>query len=72
MKDYGVNFRLQIKDREDIPMKTILEFLRDEDGLTMIEYAVAGGVLALGAAAAFTTLGTSVKGKIDGLDAAIQ
>ena len=52
--------------------KTILEFLKDEDGLTMIEYAVAGGVLALGAAAAFTTLGNSVKGKIDGLDDAVN
>ena len=52
-------------------MKSILEFLKDEDGLTMIEYAVAGGVIALGAATAFSTLGTAVEGKIDGITTAV-
>ena len=45
-------------------MKMILDFLREEEGLTMIEYAVAGGVIALGAATAFGNLGTAVEDKL--------
>ncbi len=48
-------------------MKKILEFLREEEGLTMIEYAVAGGVIALGAATAFGELGTAVGTKVGAL-----
>lgn len=49
-------------------MKTeILKFLRDEDGLTMVEYAIAGGLITLGAVAAFTALGTAVDNKIDSI-----
>lgn len=51
--------------------KQIMKFLRDEDGLTMVEYAVAGGLITLGAVAAFTTLGTSVSGKITEINAAV-
>jgi len=46
-------------------MKMILDFLREEEGLTMIEYAVAGGVITLGAAAAFGLLGDAVTAKVD-------
>lgn len=45
-------------------MKMIMKFLRDEEGLTMIEYAVAGGLITLGAVAAFTGLGKAVGDKI--------
>ena len=45
-------------------MKNLLAFLRDEQGLTMIEYAVAGGLITLGAVVAFTDLGTAVGTKI--------
>jgi len=48
-------------------MKMIKDFLRDEDGLTMIEYAIAGGVIALGASAAFTSLGTNISTKLDAI-----
>jgi len=72
MKDYGIDFRLVKTYREDIAMKTILEFLRDEDGLTMIEYAIAGGVIALGAAAAFGTLNTSISGKVGEMAGAVD
>ena len=45
--------------------KQIKKFLRDEDGLTMVEYAVAGGLITLGAVAAFGDLGDAVGTKID-------
>ena len=48
-------------------MNTLLAFLRDEEGLTMVEYAVAGGLVTLAAVAAFTALGTNVAAKIQAL-----
>jgi pilus assembly protein Flp/PilA len=47
----------------------ILSFLKDEEGLTMVEYAIAGALVAAGAVAAFTTLGTNVTTKINELAA---
>lgn len=38
----------------------VMKFVEDEDGLTIVEYAVAGGLITLAVAAAFTTLGTNV------------
>ncbi len=43
----------------------IMKFVRDEEGLTMVEYAVAGGLITAGAVAAFTLLGEEVSGMID-------
>jgi pilus assembly protein Flp/PilA len=43
----------------------ILAFLREETGLTTVEYAVAGGIIVVGLIAAFTTLGGKVKTRID-------
>jgi pilus assembly protein Flp/PilA len=37
-----------------------MKFVKDEDGLTIVEYAVAGGLITLAVAAAFTTLGTNI------------
>lgn len=49
-------------------MKTaILKFLREEEGLTMVEYAIAGALVAGGAVAAFTNLGTAIAGRIGDL-----
>lgn len=45
-------------------MNKILAFFREEQGLTMIEYAVAGGLITLGAVAAFGELGTAIGAKI--------
>jgi pilus assembly protein Flp/PilA len=41
--------------------------LKDEEGLTMVEYAIAGALVAAGSVAAFTTLGTAIVTKIDAL-----
>jgi pilus assembly protein Flp/PilA len=45
-------------------LKYPVAFLRDDEGLTMVEYAVAGSLITLAAATAFTTLGTNVATKI--------
>ena len=42
-----------------------LAFIRDEEGLTMVEYAVAGGLILVGAVAAFSTVGFQVDRVID-------
>jgi pilus assembly protein Flp/PilA len=41
-------------------LKYLVAFLRDQDGLTMVEYAIAGTLITLTAVLAFTNLGTAV------------
>lgn len=49
-------------------LNTMLKaFWQEETGLTMVEYAVAGTLITLGAAAAFGSLGTAVETQIDGI-----
>ena len=50
----------------------IKTFLRDKDGLTIVEYAVAAALITLGVAAAFLALGGTVNTTILALDAAIN
>ena len=60
-------------------MKSIIAFLiqefralaRDEKGLTMVEYAIAGGVIAAAAVTAFSTLGGDGATKFGTLSTAI-
>ena len=40
--------------------KKILQFLHDEDGLTTVEYAVAGAMITAAVVAAFVSLGDQV------------
>ncbi|NNB44315.1 Flp family type IVb pilin [Pseudomonas chlororaphis] len=51
---------------------SIIKFTKDEDGLTIVEYAVAGGLITLGAVAAFITLGGNVATAITSLGCAVQ
>ncbi|AVO60802.1 Flp family type IVb pilin [Pseudomonas sp. 22526] len=51
---------------------SVLAFIADEDGLTIVEYAVAGGLITLGAVAAFVTLGGNVATAITSLGCAVQ
>ena len=44
---------------------------KDEQGLSMVEYAVAGGLIAAAAVGAFTTLGNAVVNKIGNISSAI-
>jgi pilus assembly protein Flp/PilA len=54
-------------------IKTSLRaFIKDENGLTIVEYAVAGGLITLGAVAAFITLGGNVSTAITSLGCAVQ
>ncbi len=45
----------------------LAKFLKDEEGLTMVEYAVAGTLVTAGAVAAFTSLGTNIAGAVNRL-----
>lgn len=50
-------------------LKYLRAFLREEEGLTMVEYAIAGSLVAAGAVTIFGTLGTNVSTKISSLAA---
>ena len=47
-----------------IMKREILKFLKEEEGLTMVEYAIAGAMVAAGAVVAFSLLGGAVKAQI--------
>lgn len=47
---------------------TVVKFLRDERGLTTVEYAVAGGLIALAVVGAFQALGVTVGQVITQID----
>jgi pilus assembly protein Flp/PilA len=49
----------------------LMKFLRDEDGLTAVEYAVAGSLVAAIVVGGFTLLGGAVDGVINFLAGAI-
>ena len=49
----------------------IQKFIDDEGGLTVVEYAVAGGLIAAAVVVAFTTLGGTVAGVITAIDLAL-
>jgi len=50
----------------------ISQFAKDEDGLTIVEYAVAGGLVTVAVAAMFVTLGGEVNTKITALCTAVK
>ncbi len=50
--------------------KNFLAMLRDEDGATLVEYALIVSLIAIAAVAALQNLGTKVKGPLS--DAATQ
>ena len=47
------------------------KFLQDEKGLTTVEYAVAGGLIAATIILAFATLGTTVSDEVNALEAVV-
>ena len=52
--------------------KVAKDFWNDEEGLTAVEYAVAGGLIATAVVTAFKTLGVTVQGVIEGINTAIN
>jgi pilus assembly protein Flp/PilA len=51
--------------------KTLIAFLRDEEGLTTVEYAIAGGLVGAGVILAFDLLGVEVARVIDDITGAL-
>ena len=52
-------------------MNKIVAFMREEEGLTTVEYAIAGGLVGAAVIAAFTNLGTQVGRVIGGIVTAL-
>jgi pilus assembly protein Flp/PilA len=52
--------------------QSVVAFLRDEEGLTVVEYAIAGGLVGLGVIVAFTDLGEEVARIINAIVAELQ
>ncbi|WP_349569629.1 Flp family type IVb pilin [Azotobacter salinestris] len=51
---------------------SVMKFIKDEEGLTIVEYAVAGGLITVAVVAAFLALGSQVNTKIEALCAAVK
>ncbi|WP_095078773.1 Flp family type IVb pilin [Pseudomonas sp. Irchel s3h17] len=51
---------------------SVLKFVKDEDGLTIVEYAVAGGLITVAVAATFILLGDAVEKQIAALCKAVN
>lgn len=51
--------------------QAVIDFIREEEGLTVVEYAIAGGLVGLAVVTAFTSLGTAVAAKIQEIITAI-
>lgn len=52
-------------------MNPLVAFVRDESGLTTVEYAVAGALISLAVIGAFTLLGTNVANIINAIAAVL-
>jgi len=50
----------------------LVKFAKEEDGLTSVEYAVAGALVVAGLIGAFTALGTAVEARINALAGVIN
>jgi pilus assembly protein Flp/PilA len=49
----------------------LVQFIKEEEGLTTVEYAVAGTLIALAVVAAFTQLGETVGDSINAIESVI-
>ena len=53
-------------------MEMIVKFVKEDEGLTMVEYAIAGGLVGAGAILAFNLLGAQVARIITEIMTALQ
>ncbi|MET0656793.1 MAG: Flp family type IVb pilin [Steroidobacteraceae bacterium] len=51
--------------------QAVMAFIREEEGLTVVEYAVAGGLISAVVVASFRALGVTVDGIIAGINTAL-
>lgn len=66
------NFSSEVGEMTFQTIKTaVMKFVEDEDGLTVVEYAVAGGLISLAVVAAFEALGLTVASVIGQINTAI-
>jgi pilus assembly protein Flp/PilA len=65
------NLHYQEKYKMNQIMNKIRDFINEEEGLTTVEYAVAGTLIALAVIAAFTQLGEQVGNNINAIDSKI-
>jgi pilus assembly protein Flp/PilA len=66
-----LHLNVNYSQRREKMKKFILDFLREEEGLTTVEYAVAGSLVAAAVVLAFTALGDGVKDVINTLTTAV-
>jgi pilus assembly protein Flp/PilA len=52
--------------------QAVMNFIREEEGLTIVEYAIAGGLISVLVATAFSDLGEAVLAVIQGLIVAVN
>jgi pilus assembly protein Flp/PilA len=52
-------------------MKKLLRFLKDEEGVTAIEYGLIAALIAVGIIAAVTAVGIKLKATFNAVDAAL-
>ncbi len=52
-------------------IEQVKAFWHDEDGLSAVEYVVAGSLIVAGLAAAFTSLGSAITSGVNGITSAI-
>jgi len=52
--------------------QAVMQFLQDEQGVSTVEYCVAGGIIAAAAIAAFIALGTEVSTQVGAIDTVIS
>ncbi len=52
-------------------MKKLIRFLKDEDGVTAIEYGLIAALIAVGIIAAVTAVGIKLKATFNAVDAAM-
>ena len=57
--------------RRTIVKDKLIQFYQEEDGLTVVEYAVAGGLITVAVVGAFTALGGTVNTIIVAINAAL-
>ena len=53
-------------------MKCLKQFLKEDEGLTTVEYAIAGSLVGLAVVGAFTALGTAVGTVITDMEAVLS
>lgn len=52
--------------------QAVMNFIREEEGLTVVEYAIAGALVSIAVVTAFTNLGEAVGVAIGELETAVE